>query len=443
MRMLRDERGSVLALTALSMTMLLSFMALAIDLGNIYYNQRQLQTLADAAAMAGALEVDTCAGTAKCSQMTTAATKALTEGGNAGSAVTLTINNGPSALGASDPNNANLNYVEAIVSTPVKTYFAKMFGVYTLTITARAEAGKATPTYPTCDLSSGGAGTDITVNGGGKIQDAPGSNCNVTSDSNSPGTCSGGTPSVTVNGSVTTSSLNTVGNLCDTNGGAVVPSDTNPFVPNVPDPFASLVPPTPPAATTTPSYGGFSAPNNSTTNFYPGTYTGNVSLNGGNYTVNFEPGLYYFDASVTFSNAAVTSTSGGVTFFFAPGANLTVNSGVSFNLTAPDLTSQADGSKVTTITPNPYNGILIWQPTGPFILDATSNITLNGAVYVPNGQLTVNGGSIVNAYGGIISQTLMVDSTLTLSCSAMPNSTCPAGGGGGVGGGSTAIALAE
>ena len=60
MRMLRDERGTLLAMAALSTTLMLSLMAFAVDLGNFYYTQRQLQTLADAAAMAGAQEVDTC-----------------------------------------------------------------------------------------------------------------------------------------------------------------------------------------------------------------------------------------------------------------------------------------------------------------------------------------------------------------------------------------------
>ena len=54
MKILREERGNVLVLTVLCMSMLLSFMAMAIDVGNLYYTQRQLQTLADAAAMAGA-----------------------------------------------------------------------------------------------------------------------------------------------------------------------------------------------------------------------------------------------------------------------------------------------------------------------------------------------------------------------------------------------------
>ena len=77
MKIYSDERGSIAVLTALGLTMLMSFLALAIDVGNLYYTQRQLQTLADAAAMAGALEYDACSGTKNCSVMQTAAKRRL------------------------------------------------------------------------------------------------------------------------------------------------------------------------------------------------------------------------------------------------------------------------------------------------------------------------------------------------------------------------------
>jgi uncharacterized membrane protein len=54
---LRDEGGSILVLAALGMTVLFGLAAVAIDVGNWYYTQRQLQSFADAAAMAGALEI--------------------------------------------------------------------------------------------------------------------------------------------------------------------------------------------------------------------------------------------------------------------------------------------------------------------------------------------------------------------------------------------------
>ena len=65
-------------------------------------------------------------------------------------------------------------------------------------------------------------------------------------------------------------------------------------------------------------------------------------------------------------------------------------------------------------------------------LDASSSSSFGGAVYLPTGQLTLNGGSSSAAYGQIFANSVMVDSAISLS-----------GGSGGVANGSTTIALAE
>lgn len=459
MKILSEERGNILILAALSMTMLLSFMAMAIDVGNLYYTQRKLQTLADAAAMAGALEVDTCigAGTLNCGAMQTAAVSALTENGSSAATVRydvasaspsetgllLIVNNGPRALGSSDPNAGSKYYVEAVVAKQVPTYFAKIFGKSTSTISARAEAGKSIPAYPPCVLTTGTTGNDINVNGGGTITNAAGANCAVISDSTDTSGCS-----ATVNGTVSTSALSTAGAICDTNGGAVVPSNTKASADVVPDPLKKLVAPTAEMASAYGSYspGGIS-PSNGKTNYpmSPGLYSGDVNFNGGTYGVTMAPGLYYFTGSVNFSNTG-TISGNGVTLVFAPGTKLTMNSGVTFSVSAPNDSTQDAGVVEAS---GAYNDMLIWVPgktgdTGDnFILDAETATTLNGAVYVPNGQIELNGHSTVHANGSIISRSLDVNGTLILGCSAMQNGVCPGGGSGGGNGGSTIIALAE
>src|SRR5260370_26747482 len=54
--MLNEERGQALMLTALSFSMLLAFMALALDTGVLFRAKRRLQVAADAAAVAGTLD---------------------------------------------------------------------------------------------------------------------------------------------------------------------------------------------------------------------------------------------------------------------------------------------------------------------------------------------------------------------------------------------------
>lgn len=52
----RDQKGSVLVLTALTMVVIFGFAALVIDGGNLYHRNMRLQDIADACALAGAQE---------------------------------------------------------------------------------------------------------------------------------------------------------------------------------------------------------------------------------------------------------------------------------------------------------------------------------------------------------------------------------------------------
>ena len=154
LRKLRDENGQTLVVAALCMTVILGFIGLAIDVGHVRYVKRNLQTAVDAAAMAAATEIRVCGTLSPCSAMTTAAQSAMQENNypvtnvtfhncspTRSSALTLTINS-PACSVSTDPNNGLTNYAEAIVSDPVPTYFARIFGVPTIPISVRAEAGR-------------------------------------------------------------------------------------------------------------------------------------------------------------------------------------------------------------------------------------------------------------------------------------------------------------
>src|SRR5271157_4037301 len=54
MRKRNQEAGNILLLTALSLTVLMGFVGLAVDMGMLRYDKRLQQTAADAAAIAGA-----------------------------------------------------------------------------------------------------------------------------------------------------------------------------------------------------------------------------------------------------------------------------------------------------------------------------------------------------------------------------------------------------
>jgi uncharacterized membrane protein len=84
---LRDESGQALVVGTISMVAVLPFVALAIDVGQVRYQKRQMQAAVDAATLAGPIEISSCGGTKACTAMQTAARQALVENGFTGSSV--------------------------------------------------------------------------------------------------------------------------------------------------------------------------------------------------------------------------------------------------------------------------------------------------------------------------------------------------------------------
>jgi hypothetical protein len=145
----------------------------------------------------------------------------------------LTINNGPCALGASDPNNLNVNYVEAVVTKQQPTFFAKIFGFRTFQISARAEAGKSPAASPCLNIT-GTTGQTLTLNSGARITDGVGSTCGVNDNSS-------GTPAVMENSGVTVNvGTYTVHGTVTNNGGSYNPTPTI-GAPTQPDIFQSEI----------------------------------------------------------------------------------------------------------------------------------------------------------------------------------------------------------
>src|SRR6516164_6259505 len=146
MKVLRDENGQTLVLTALCGTVLLGFMGLALDVGVLYHQRRSLQTAADAAALAGALDY---LYTQSTSHASTAACNAATANGFSGTCSTGACNDGtsnticintPPVAGGPSTGTPSGTFFEAILETPTRTIFHSG----TTPVYARAVAG--TPT---------------------------------------------------------------------------------------------------------------------------------------------------------------------------------------------------------------------------------------------------------------------------------------------------------
>ncbi|MGC1684953.1 MAG: pilus assembly protein TadG-related protein [Candidatus Acidiferrales bacterium] len=162
-----------MAMLAVSMFALIALMGLAIDMGYYRYFRRKMQTAADAAALAGALQVPF--GSAN---IQTAGTSAATENGfTAGNGVTVTISNPP----VDPPFNSSTypTYVEAkVTESQLPTFFSRIFGVTsfpgTLTTSAVAE-GSLNCIYA---LDTSKATTVVTVSNA-----IVNSNCGITDNS--------------------------------------------------------------------------------------------------------------------------------------------------------------------------------------------------------------------------------------------------------------------
>lgn len=401
MNRLREEEGQVLVLVVLCMAVLLAFIGLALDVGQALTVKRQLQTAADAAAIAGALELQECGSTRACITMQTAAAQAVEENGfsgptvltncasSSGTDLALTVNNGPCALGASDPNSGDTSYVEAVVSKREHMIFASVLGVGSLNLSARSEAGFGPPSACVLALDPH-ASQAILSNGSSDLE----ANCAIVDDSDS-------TTALMVNGGKNTILKSNVG-ISVVGGDLINGTPTVSPMPttnaaSVPDPFAQLPAPAVGAC----DFSSLTVNSGKTsTTLYPGTYCG-LNING-NANVTFSPGTYIMNGNTTI-NGGATISGNGVTFYIASGQWI-MNGSSTANLIAP--------------TSGTYSGILFFQgrtDSSQFIVNGDATSAWQGAIYIPDGQLLLNGGSNVAAYTFIVADTILVNGNNTFS----------------------------
>jgi Flp pilus assembly protein TadG len=378
---LKEESGNVLVLAALSMTVLLAFIGLAADVGILFQTRRNVQTAADAAAVAGALDylyngsTDSAKGAGKAAS----SANGVTDGTNS-AVVTINI---PPSFG---PNSGSSAYVEALVSRPTRTFFMGMkgqglTGVSSVTVTARAVAGIPT-NGQACIWLMANSGMALDLQGNYDIE---ATDCGVYV--NSP---SSNALKVTGNGgTMNTKFLDVVGNSTSVHA----TSPTAPTLNAAPrkSPWGNLTGPTE-------SNGGCTTVDKTTTSV-TGTVTGPglnnaicyqkaVTLNG----ATLGAGTYMFEKGVTISGT-VTVNGGTLDVY---GGTFNQPSNTLVNITAP--------------TSGTYNGIAIMQPSNNTndlqVQFGSNNETLDGYIYSPGAEVYLqdNGGGIVAT--GIVAATM-------------------------------------
>lgn len=176
--------------------------------------------------------------------------------------------------------------------------------------------------------------------------------------------------------------------------------------PPVADPLAGRPLPAMPGSCT---YGGLYEVKDKTTTINPGLYCGGLLIDG-NADVTMKPGVYVIrDGSFTVnSNSVVNGT--GVTLVFTggnPGIGFEFKSNVEVNLEAPESGETA--------------GILVYQdrsaPVTEFRIESNFTRNLLGTLYMPNGHFIVNADNKVadqSAYTAIVARTIRLNASPNL-----------------------------
>jgi putative Flp pilus-assembly TadE/G-like protein/von Willebrand factor type A domain-containing protein len=131
----RDESGQALVLLVVAIVALLGISAFVVDLGHAYYVQRSLQASADAAATAGALELPDSGAAAGVARDYSGSPGGRNERENVPN-VQTTVSTRCLSIAPCAPVNA----IVVRQSVTVQTFFARVFGVDTVTVSARATA---------------------------------------------------------------------------------------------------------------------------------------------------------------------------------------------------------------------------------------------------------------------------------------------------------------
>lgn len=168
------EAGQALYVTAVFLVVVVGLLGLGIDMGTLRYQKRLEQTAADAAAIAGANDLQYSGATgATVAAQAASATNGFADSGTGGvsdcgasasvGTVCVQVNDPPQE---SKTHNGNPNYVEVLVAAVQPTYFMRIFGVKKETVTARAVAtnvggGPNTP----CLLALSASASALVVNG--------------------------------------------------------------------------------------------------------------------------------------------------------------------------------------------------------------------------------------------------------------------------------------
>lgn len=388
----QDQSGVIIMITALSLPVILGFVALGVETAVWYSQRNSLQSAADAAAIAGAHELRRGNDTAA---IVLSALEEAQRNGYSLSPDSNTVSSPPTS-GAYTNDNAVEVKLHEDINLLFSTYFIEGIGSIEVRAVARvAEGGEACvlaldPTASGAMSFSGNASVSMT-------------DCQISSNSTAE-------DSITVAGSgeVSTECVASAGGVEATDGLTLTdcPAAVENSLPTD-DPYAGLEVPTEPAACTQTNYSIGGSPTN-TYAVSPGRYCGGMNLRSGIFTL--APGNYIIDGGDFEIRAGAEVSGDGVTIILVNSETgtdptITLNGGAAIDLIAP-----TDGD---------LSGILFFQDPasdgGNNIFNGNSATNLTGVIYIPSGPISFSGNNEVG--GGctyLVAQSISFTGTATL-----------------------------
>jgi hypothetical protein len=396
----RDCRGTASLIFAVSAIGLIGLAGLAAEAGVWYLEKRRGQNAADAAAMAGVLQLAGGAGGATTPSQAGVDAALLNSYVSGTAGVTVTVNNPPQ----SGAYAANSNAVEAIVSKSMTPLLSSLFLTGPVNISERA-VGLLDANGQACVLSLSGP---ITSWGSASI-DAP--SCILASNNTDS------TASIDCLKTVTAAALVASGGITSACGVGTM----RPFQPHTADPFVAAqsvtMPPmaaSPATCQNMPSLKGTATLDASYTyetggkmfcdaSFGSGknktSFSGDMSLTG-NPTVTLAPGTYiFYNASISLKNGtlqcpACSPGGAGVTIILtgSPASSIGTiggNGNVTITLNAPKIS----GFNAA------FDGVLLYidrnAPEASVTINGGASSVLTGGLYFPSQDLTFSGNASV------------------------------------------------
>jgi hypothetical protein len=395
--------GQALVLFALLFPVLAGIAGLAIDAGNLYFQRRSLQRIADIAALTGAQKANFDAANPRilADGALHARWNAVTNGA---ADAEVEVNLPPSAgagVWAGRPD-----YIEVVVTRTVPNAFMGLFGMGSATVSASAVARCYKPGYGQPAILALSDDPDaITFNGGGS------SAVRVVGDIVSNGGIdpNGNAEHFQIDGAAYAISQPAPTNLTTTNG--IYGSTSGAPLLAVADPLAQGANATPPTVVwpdwsaigsgranvcdnhgnCNDDSGNVTVGSSDTATFYPGAFNA-VTIRG---DATFRPGVYSFSSLRLGSGGRVTDNGAGVLIRVTSTADdaLDASGGVEFDLTA--------------MQPNTWMNVVIYAPHGGVDATGVGDREINGSIYAPNGPVEIAGsagGATVN--GQVIASTV-------------------------------------